>query len=219
MRRASRRECRACRARSSGATARRRARAARSRRHAPTAPGAPTRSDAAPAAARRPSRVRCVWCGCPSAPPGQRVEVVGHLGNPGGVHARGLGPLDVGEQLGDLAGESPRSAPIITPRRITPPPSLQSAQRTSRTRTSSGVPVGNTAAAPADSSFSHIGLRDGAADDDGDVTGVGRTQRLDGAGGQRQVRAGQDAKARRARRPPAARSTRCPRCAGGCRCR
>ena len=33
----------------------------------------------------------------------QCVEVVGHLGNPRGVHARGFGPLDVGKHLGDFA--------------------------------------------------------------------------------------------------------------------
>ena len=33
----------------------------------------------------------------------QRVEVVGHLRNPGGVHPRGFGPLDIGEHLADFA--------------------------------------------------------------------------------------------------------------------
>ena len=33
----------------------------------------------------------------------QRVEVVGNLWNPRGVHARRFGPLDIGEHFADLA--------------------------------------------------------------------------------------------------------------------
>src|SRR3978361_1831257 len=33
----------------------------------------------------------------------QRVEVIGHLRNPRGVHARAFGPLDIGEHLADFA--------------------------------------------------------------------------------------------------------------------
>ena len=42
--------------------------------------------------------------------------------------------------------------------------------------------------------FRNVGLRDGAADNDRDVARVGCPQRLDGAGRQRDVRAGQDRK-------------------------
>ena len=38
-------------------------------------------------------------------------------------------------------------------------------------------------------------MRDGSPDHDGDVRGVGRAQRLDGPGGQRQVGTGQNAQA------------------------
>src|SRR5947209_15593417 len=33
----------------------------------------------------------------------QRVEVIGHLRNPRGVHAGAFGPLDIGEHLADFA--------------------------------------------------------------------------------------------------------------------
>ena len=60
--------------------------------------------DAAPAAAPPRCRARCASvCAAISATIGQRVEVVGHLRHPRGVQARGLGPLDVGDQLGHLA--------------------------------------------------------------------------------------------------------------------
>ena len=80
-----------------------------------------------------------------------------------GIHAvsrpGSLGPLDVVEQLATLRAISPRSAPIITPRRISLRHDSPAADVSvdcvprSRTSASSGVPVGNTAAAPASSSF------------------------------------------------------------------
>src|SRR5580693_1148856 len=90
----------------------------------------------------------------------QGVKVVGHLGNPGGVHARVLGPLDVGKHPGDLArgiatlradhySEAHGSTvPFRSGSRLLPV-----SVRISRTSTSSAVPVGNTAAAPAASSL------------------------------------------------------------------
>ena len=100
--------------------------------------------------------------------------------------------------LATLRAISPRSAPIITPMRTdvsSAGSGVPVSARISRTRTSSGVPVGNTAAAPACNKLGHVGVRDRPADDDGDVGGIGGAQRFDGARGQRQVRTRQDAQA------------------------
>src|SRR6185312_16902454 len=89
----------------------------------------------------------------------QAVEVVGHLRHPRGIQTRGFGPFDIGGQLVHLAGhiatlgadhysdahcssfssEAGSAVPVNA--------------RISRTRLSSGVPVGNTAAAPAERSL------------------------------------------------------------------
>ena len=170
------------------------------------------RSDAAPAAARRRCPARCASCArAHQRHHGQAVEVVGHLRHPRGVQARGFGPLDVGEQLVDLAGHVAALGPDhhskahCSPLRF----ALQVrdlrrvSARTSRTRTSSGVPVGNTAAAPAASSLgtSACGIvpPTTTAMSPASAARSASTVRV----GQRHVRAGQDAKARRARRLPA----------------
>ena len=72
-----------------------------------------------------------------------------------GIHAVSR-PASSAHSMSDTSFEtlramSPRSAPIITPIALLPAFSVSA--RTSRTSTSSGVPVGKTAAAPADSSF------------------------------------------------------------------
>ena len=99
-----------------------------------------------------------------------------------------------------LRAISPRSAPIITPSRIIPPPSRfvvychtgqrayvadQCFQRRARREYRGGARVEH---------LLHVGLRDGATDDDRDIAGIGGPQRVDGAGGQREVRTGQDRK-------------------------
>ena len=135
---------------------------------------------------------------------GQAVEVVGHLRHPRGVHARRFGPLDVGDQLGDLARHvaalgpdhhaeshcipslecasrrkfvecrpSAHSAGAITPRLLGQRPHVadQGVQRRAGREHRGGAGV---------QQLLHVGLGDGAADDDGDVAGVGGAQRVDG---------------------------------------
>ena len=182
-------------------------------------PAAQARSDAAPAAVRPRCRVRCAWCECPSAPPWSARR-----SRPGtcGIHAVSRPASSAHSTsasiLATLRAMSPRSAPIITPVALLGHPSRRSSSRhlaTSLQRRAGREHRGGTGV----EQLLHVGLRDGAADDHGDVAGVGSPQRVDGARGQGDVRTGQDAKARRRRRPPAARSRRCPRCAAGCRCR
>ena len=114
-----------------------------------------------------------------------------------GIHAVSmparLGPLDVVEQLVDLAGHVAALGPDHHAKAHSLAPSDVSL-RTSWTRTSSGVPVGKTAAAPASSSFGTSACGNRAADDHRDIAGVGRPQRVDGAGRQRHMRAGEDRK-------------------------
>ena len=56
------------------------------------------------------------------------------------------------------------------------------------------MPVGKDSGGAGRQQLGNVGLRDRAADDDRDVARVGRPQRLDGAGRQGDVRAGQDRK-------------------------
>src|SRR6516165_10848447 len=83
----------------------------------------------------------------------QRVEVTGDLRDPGGVHAGGFGPFDVADHSFRLAGGV---APFRADHHSDAHWSSTGcpvSERISRTRTSNGVPVGNTAAAPASSNF------------------------------------------------------------------
>ena len=151
---------------------------------------------------------------------GQAVEVVGHLRHPRGVQARGLGPLDVVEQLLDLAGHVAALGPdhhakahySVHPfcRRQLAHLSDKDVQRRARSETPP------RRRRPATSARRPAGWcrrrrprcrprRRHAA------------RRRCGPSAPHARRTG--SKARPAQRLPAARSTRCPRCAAGCRCR
>ena len=126
----------------------------------------------------------------------QAVEVVGHLRHPRGVEARGLSPLDVVDQLRDLARHVAAFGPDHHAKtHLVPLPDPFGRQLAHLwTRSSSGVPVGNTAAAPASSSFgtSACGIVPPTTTAMSPASRC--TQRVDGAGGQRDVRAGEDRK-------------------------
>src|ERR1700712_4942398 len=80
---------------------------------------------------------------------GEGVEVVGHLRHPRGVQTRRLCPLDVGDELRHLARGVAAFGTDHYAKSHQDSPSADSVRaRTSRTSVSSGVPVGNTAAAP-----------------------------------------------------------------------
>src|SRR3954447_2644823 len=83
----------------------------------------------------------------------QSVEIVGYLRHPGSVQACRLGPFDIGHQLGYLARHVAAFGPDHHAQPHASSPAFSVSARTSRTRVSSGVPVGNTAAAPADISL------------------------------------------------------------------
>src|ERR1700739_2574150 len=100
--------------------------------------------------------------------------------------------------LATLRAISPRSAPIITPTRTIP-------LFLSRGLVAAGQgadvphqiiersPGRKYRCCPGVQQLGYVRLGYRAADHDGDVGGVGRTQRLDGAGGQRDMGAGQNA--------------------------
>ena len=127
---------------------------------------------------------------------GQRVEVRRDLRHPRGVQARALGPRHVVEHPRDLA----RGVAPLRPDHHTDAHGVSSSW--ARAPASARIPGhqhverragrvdGRGARGPQPG---HVGGRDGAADDDGDVVGPGRPQALDDAGGQGQMRAGQDA--------------------------
>ncbi len=105
--------------------------------------------------------------------------------------------------LSTLRAMSPRSAPIITPTRTVPPSSGSlrfNFRRAGQCADLAHQVVqrcagGEYRGGAGREQLGHVGVRDGAADDDGDVGGVGGAQRLDRARGQRQVRTGQNAQA------------------------
>ena len=178
------------------------------------------------------------WCGRHQRHHRQRVEVVGHLRHPRGVHARGLGPLDVGDQLGDLARHVAALGPDHHAESHAPTRHVVRRIGDVALRT-----LGAGSCAP-------VGQRPHVADQRRPAacrSGTPPRHRRPAASARRPAgwcrrrrrrcrprrrpaarrrpawsarrarRTG--SKARPAQRPPAARSTRCPRCAAGCRCR
>src|SRR5215211_3530153 len=82
-----------------------------------------------------------------------RVEIARYLRDPRGVHAGAFGPLDIGQHPRRLTGGIAPLRPNHHSDAQDSSTVVPVSERTSRTRTSNGVPVGKTAAAPADSNF------------------------------------------------------------------
>ena len=185
-------------------------------------------SGAGPAAAPPRCPARCAsWCARHQRDRGQRVEVVGDLRHPRGVQPGGLGPLDVVEQLGDLAG------------RCRPARRRSSLRRARFSRPTSVQVLGVLPSERAD--LAHEDIQRGAGRETPRRPRQSSSLGTSASGSCRRPRrrcrrrrrraaprwcgwSARDARrtgcsARRRRRLPAGRSTRCPRCAAGCRCR